>query len=129
MTINDKAKYIQDELKESAQKIWLAGLGALSMASEEGNKAFKNLVERGEKFQADDKLGAEKMKQGMESAKHRAEDLWSKLETAVNDRVGNVLEKMGVPTRTEINQLSERVDKLMEAIEKLAEVEKKKSAS
>lgn len=129
MTINDKAKYIQDELKESAQKIWLAGLGALSMASEEGNKAFKNLVERGEKFQADDKLGAEKMKQGMESAKHRAEDLWSKLETAVNDRVGSVLEKMGVPTRTEINQLSERVDKLMEAIEKLAEVEKKKSAS
>lgn len=124
MNINDKAKYIQEELKDSAQKIWLAGLGALSMAGEEGNKVFKNLVERGEKFQAEDKLGTEKVKQGMGAAKHRAEDLWSKLESVVNDRVGSTLEKLGVPTRHEINQLTERVDALMTAIEKLADTEK-----
>ena len=41
MNMNDKAKYFQEELKDSAQKVWLAGLGALSMASEEGNKLFK----------------------------------------------------------------------------------------
>lgn len=123
MTMNDKAKYIQEELKDSAQRIWLAGLGALSMASEEGNKLFKNLVEKGEKFQETDKPGVDKVKQGLDSAKHRAEDLWSKMENMVNDRVGATLEKLGVPTRKEITQLTERVDALMNSIEKLAEQE------
>ena len=63
------------------------------------------------------------MKQGLDSAKHRAEDLWSKMENMVNDRVGATLEKLGVPTRKEITQLTERVDALMTSIEKLAEQE------
>ena len=36
--MNEKLSELQDELKSSAQKIWLAGLGALSMAGEEGKK-------------------------------------------------------------------------------------------
>lgn len=127
MTMNDKAKYFQEELKDSAQKVWLAGLGALSMATEEGNKLFKSLVEKGEKFQDAEKPGVDKVKQGFDSAKHRAEDLWSKLENLVNDRVGTSLEKMGVPTRKEITQLTERVDALMTAIEKLAAQEEAKN--
>jgi len=126
MSMNDRAKYIQDELKDSAQKIWLAGLGALSMAGEEGNKIFKSLVEKGEKFQSQEKGSVDKVKQGLDSAKSKAEDIWAKLENMVNDRVGSTLKKMGVPTRDEINQLSQRVDGLMEAIEKLAKAESAK---
>ena len=126
MSMNERAKYIQEELKDSAQKVWLAGLGALSMAGEEGNKIFKSLVEKGEKFQSQEKGSVDKVKQGLDSAKARAEDIWSKLENMVNDRVGSTLKKMGVPTRDEINQLSQRVDGLMEAIEKLAKAESAK---
>ena len=36
-----------DTMKESAQQIWLAGLGAFSKAQEEGGKAFETLVKNG----------------------------------------------------------------------------------
>ena len=41
-------------MKESAQAVWLAGLGALAAAGEEGNKIFHQLVKRGE---AAEKMG------------------------------------------------------------------------
>jgi hypothetical protein len=34
-------------IKDSAQQIWLAGLGAFSKAQEEGGKAFESLVKEG----------------------------------------------------------------------------------
>ena len=41
-----------NELKESVHKIWLAGLGAMSVAEQEGSKLFKNLVEKGEQYES-----------------------------------------------------------------------------
>ena len=36
-----------DNVKEQAQQIWLAGLGAFSKAQQEGTKAFEKLVSDG----------------------------------------------------------------------------------
>ena len=38
-------------VKESAQEIWLAGLGAFAKAQEEGQKVFKALVREGSSMQ------------------------------------------------------------------------------
>ena len=38
-------------VRESAQQIWLAGLGAYAKAQEEGNKVFDALVKEGETIQ------------------------------------------------------------------------------
>ena len=38
-------------IKESAQEIWLAGLGAFAKAQEEGQKVFKALVREGGSMQ------------------------------------------------------------------------------
>ena len=35
-------------VKDNAQHIWLAGLGALATAGEEGSRVFEDLVEKGE---------------------------------------------------------------------------------
>ena len=43
----DRKRTLQDELKDSAHRIWLAGLGALAAAEEEGVKVFSRLVDRG----------------------------------------------------------------------------------
>ena len=51
-------------VKDSAQQIWLAGLGAFAKAQEEGNKVFEALVKEGKDIQkrtrasAEEKLGA-----------------------------------------------------------------------
>ena len=39
-------------VKESAQQIWLAGLGAFAKAQEEGGKVFDALVKEGESIQS-----------------------------------------------------------------------------
>ena len=38
-------------VKESAQQIWLAGLGAFSKAQDEGGKVFESLVKEGVNMQ------------------------------------------------------------------------------
>jgi len=115
----NKKQDIQDELRESTHKIFLAGLGALAMVGEESGKLFDKLVDKGEKYESDKDSTMGKAKKTVDDAKHRAEDAWSKVEGAFTEKVGVALKSLGVPTREEINHLSDRVDALMEAIEKL----------
>lgn len=117
--IKEKAKDLQEDVKDSAQKVWLAGLGALTVAGEEGNKLFATLVERGEKFESGSKIPTEGLKNTASSVKGRATDIYNKMEDMVNDQVGFALQRLGVPTRDEINTLSQQVDALREAIEKM----------
>lgn len=117
--IKEKAKDLQEDVKDSAQKIWLAGLGALTVAGEEGNKLFKTLVERGEKFESGSKVPTEGIKNTAASVKGRATDIYNKMEDMINDQVGFALQRLGVPTRDEINTLSQQVDALRAAIEQL----------
>ena len=47
-----KKESVPDEFRKSAHRIWLAGLGALSAAEEEGSKLFHMLVDRGTEYEA-----------------------------------------------------------------------------
>ena len=47
MTAKKKTKELQNDIMESAHKVWLAGLGAVAMAEQEGSKFFSGLVEKG----------------------------------------------------------------------------------
>ena len=46
-------------IRESANQIWLAGLGAFAKAQQEGAKMFEALVEEGEKVQEKTKTAAD----------------------------------------------------------------------
>lgn len=117
--MNERLQNIQADLKGSAEKVWLAGLGALTLAGEEGNKIFSNLVEKGKELDGKESGPSESAKKTFDSAKERAGDLWERVEGSFNDKVAIALQKLGVPTREEIQQLTERVETLMTALEKL----------
>ena len=117
--MKEKVMDLQNELKDSAGKIWLAGLGALTMAGEEGSKLFNNLVEKGKEFDQRENAPAEAVKRTVDSARDRAGDVMSRFEDMFNDKVALALTKMGVPTREEIQGLTARVEALMTALEKL----------
>ncbi|MDJ0839509.1 MAG: phasin family protein [Acidobacteriota bacterium] len=125
--MKEKLNDLQSELRESAHKIWLAGLGALTVAGEEGQKMFNNLVEKGQEFEDRDHASVEAVKKTTGEAREKVGDLWSKFEESLNDKIGLALQKLGVPTKEEIGQLTERVDKLMEAINKLNETKEAKA--
>jgi len=116
---NPQETKIQDELKESAHKIWLAGLGALSAAEEEGTKLFNRLVDRGKDFEAKGKVEVEKVKAKAEEVKSKAEATFEEWTGKLDERLAAILQKMGVPTRDEIHTLTQKVEELTAKLEQL----------
>jgi poly(hydroxyalkanoate) granule-associated protein len=107
-------------IKDSAQQIWLAGLGAFVKAQEEGSKVFDALVKEGEKVQTKTrKIAEEKV---VEFTK-QATGTWDKLEKVFEDRVARALHSLGVPTRQDVQNLSKRVAELTNEVQKLTEAE------
>ena len=114
---------LQKDLQESAHKIWLAGLGAVSAASEEGSRFFQTLVERGEDLESKGRKGFEKARDEVESSAKKArkqvetsvDDLWEK----VDERMTEAMHRFGVPTREEIHSLTRRVEELNAKIDAL----------
>jgi poly(hydroxyalkanoate) granule-associated protein len=120
------AKKIADDgkdLKEFANKIWLAGLGAFASVGEEGGKLFESLAEKGSGVESRGKKEFAKAKVKLEEvadkAKSEAQNAWSKLETVLDDKVTASLHRVGVPSRDEIKNLSTRVAELTRKVEQM----------
>lgn len=103
-------------VKDSAQQIWLAGLGAFVKAQAEGMKAFNNLVKEGESLQSrTSKAASAKVAQ----AAAKASGTWDKLEQVFEDRVARSLSSLGVPTKKDIETLSRRVAELTNVVQNM----------
>jgi poly(hydroxyalkanoate) granule-associated protein len=107
-------------VKDSAQQIWLAGLGAFSKAQAEGGKVFQALVKEGMTIQrktqavAGEKLtdATSRMASMATDLSNKASGQWDKLENIFEDRVSRALKKLGVPTSQQIEELQARIDEL-----------------
>ena len=123
---------VQD-INQTAREIWLAGLGAAAKVQAEGAKIFENLVKEGEVVEkktrdfADAKVSAVrgKVEKQLDDVKKTANSRWDKLEDVFEKRVAKVLNNMGVPTRDDIEQLSEQIAELSKAVKELSETRKK----
>lgn len=114
--VDDREKKVQDELRDSAHRIWLAGLGALAAAEEGGAKVFQRLVERGKELESRGKVQAEDVKQ---KAERTWGDLGDKVGGKVDEKLTETLHRLGVPTRDEIRALTQKVEELNAKIEQL----------
>lgn len=109
-----------DRIKDSAQQIWLAGLGAFAKMQQEGSKAFEALVKDGTGMQKKTQQAAEEtLAQAQARMSGFATDFgakaagqWGKLENIFEERVAKALEKIGVPTGEEVEALRARVAEL-----------------
>lgn len=111
-------------ITESAQQIWLAGMGAFNRAQAEGSKLFETLVRDGlsleqtaRKF-AGSRAGVvrDAMEGQVGQARERAADTWDKLEKVFEDRVQRALTKLGVPGRDDLSALTQRVERLISVL-------------
>lgn len=150
---------------DSVREIWLAGLGAFSVAQQEGgkiieqgNKMFDQLVAEGSKLEkrtrkdvegavddlrsdiesrvGDIRSGIESrvnefrgdvesrlggVREQAESVRKQASDNWGKLEKIFEDRVSRSLANLGIPTRDDVKDLAERVQKLSRQVAAMGE--------
>ncbi|MEO7390771.1 MAG: phasin family protein [Ramlibacter sp.] len=129
-TATDKktGAHISGTVKESAQQIWLAGLGAFAKAQEEGGKVFEALVKEGTSIQRKTQAAAEekisvatnRMASMATDISSRASGQWDKLENIFEDRVSKALNKLGVPSAKDIDVLIARIDELNRNVAKLS---------
>jgi poly(hydroxyalkanoate) granule-associated protein len=118
--------HLANSVKDSAQQIWLAGLGAFSKAQAEGGKVFETLVKDGVGLQrktqavAEEKISeaTSKMTSMASGITSKATGQWDKLETIFEDRVAKAMHKMGMPTAKEVQALAKRVDELTAQLKK-----------
>ena len=116
------------QVKESAQQIWLAGMGAFSRAQAEGTKVFETLVKEGASLQkktqsaAEDKISevTSKMSSMAGDVQAKAGQHWDKLETIFEDRTARALNKLGVPSAKDVEGLMARIDELSAKVAKLS---------
>ena len=119
-----KTKKVQEDVLESANKIWLAGLGALSVAEEEGSRLFNTLVKKGEGFEKRGKKQLEKVQSTVEGQVEmvvdKADSAFGRVGRGFDAKVADTLNKLGVPSRMEIQKLTKRVEQLTKTVESLS---------
>ena len=123
-------------VKESAQQIWLAGMGAFAKAQEEGGKVFEALVKEGTALQRKTQNVAEtkisevtgRMTSMAGDVQAKAGAHWDKLETIFEERTAKALNKLGVPSAKDVDALMKRIDDLSKQVAKLSKSAPAKTA-
>ena len=104
-----------EALRDTAQKIWLAGLGALERARVDGPRAFESLVEQGRNMGARAVGAADEALKAMRQADYSGNH-WGKLEQAFEERLTRSLGKLGVLTARDVEDLSRQVRDLSDSM-------------
>ena len=92
-------------MSDLIKKTILAGLGVLSLSHEKARKIAKDLIREGELAKTDE---AKFVKDLMSMAEKSQDDVEKKVEKAVKQ----ILIKINIPTRKELNELKAKIDKL-----------------
>lgn len=113
-TLLEKVKDVKAPLLKGGRLAWLAGLGVVGFGVETSKSVFQTLVAKGEAFEADNRPNIEsKGKAWIEKGK----TIGGKVETQVQTQFHKVMAKFGIPSRNEIQDLTEKVDTLTQKLQ------------
>ncbi|HSC83111.1 MAG TPA: phasin family protein [Pseudomonas sp.] len=138
VAVESKATVLAD-VKVYARKVWLAGLGAYAKAGQEGVDYFKELVKAGEgvekqgkklvneqveaaNSQIETQVASVKssVKTSVSEVKGKVEVQLEKIEKAFDGRVAAGLNRLGIPSKQDVETLSAKLDELNALLERVA---------
>ena len=119
------------DVKSYARKIWLAGLGAYTKVGQEGSDYFQELIKAG---QTVEKKGKKAVTEKLEAAnaeideakgevrtfKGKVEVQLDKVEKAFDTRVASALNRIGIPSKHDVETLSAKLEELTALLERVA---------
>ncbi|KAB0493819.1 phasin family protein [Pseudomonas vancouverensis] len=119
------------DVKSYARKVWLAGLGAYAKVGQEGADYFQELVKAGQvvekkgKKVVTEKLEAanaeiDEAKSEVSTFKGKVELQLDKVEKAFDTRVASALNRIGIPSKHDVETLSAKLDELTALLERVA---------
>nr|WP_314876789.1 phasin family protein [uncultured Pseudomonas sp.] len=127
----DEAQGTLGEVRSYARKIWLAGLGAYARVGQEGSDYLKELVKAGEGVE---KRGKKTLDKKLDAANDQLDEAGAevgrvrgkvevqldKIEKAFDTRVARGLNRLGIPSKHDVEALSIKLDQLHELLERAA---------
>lgn len=115
----EQAERLGRRVSESAQQVWLAGLGAFSLAQSEGSRLFDSLVKEGKSAEersrhasAPDSGVQDNVESTLGQARERASGAWDRVEKSFEERMQRILRRMDIPGRSDIEALNARLEAL-----------------
>lgn len=118
-------------LRGSVEQVWLAGLGALAVAEEEGEEFFKSLRKRGQTIERTlvkkgtglekelvrrreemQRAGRERLRRAAAMADDATGGAMQRIGNGIDGTMTTVLHRLGIPTAKEIASLTKRVEVL-----------------
>ena len=112
MNAQEQMKRAGEEMKAAGRNLWLAGLGVVGSVDEKGREVLADLIRRGSEMDAEDVTGGRKVVA-------KVQDLGNDLERRLEGTMSKTLNRLGVPARHDIEQLSDRVATLTRHVESL----------
>jgi poly(hydroxyalkanoate) granule-associated protein len=128
--IEEETTSTLSEVRQYARKIWLAGLGAYSKVNQEGTEYIRELIKTGEKVENearktfDEKMEAanseiDSVRGEVTGVVNRVEGKLDRIETAFDRRVARALNRVGIPSKRDVDLLSAKLDELTALLERV----------
>ncbi len=114
---------MKNEIKNTINNVWLAGLGIASLAQKESFKVYGSLIKEGKTFETKSKKTVKDVSNEAEKrfdkVRKIADKQFKKVENLFESRIENVLKKLDIPSVKDISGLSKKVDSLVKEIKKI----------
>ena len=127
--VRQQVKKVQDGVVGSAHTAWLASLGAVALAGDQGRGLFDQLVDRGKKVEARGKREVDRARGEAERARERVSQRVDELGETVDRRVADAMHRLGIPTREEIAALNRRIEEMTARVAELPATASPKSTA
>ncbi|HMN14124.1 MAG TPA: phasin family protein [Bellilinea sp.] len=98
----------------TARKVLLASIGAVALAQDEIEEFVNRMIERGE-------LAENEGRKLMDEVKAYRQNKFEKAENLMTGRLENMLKRINIPTKADIDSLSERIASLSRKLDELAD--------
>lgn len=111
-------------IADSAQQIWLAGLGAFAKAQEEGSRMFDQLIADGAELEkrtrkyTHEHLASlrDQMEGTVQRLRSSGESSMKKIQGLVDARVAQAMERLAVPSREDFEALMAQMESMREQV-------------
>ncbi|MBE2221955.1 MAG: phasin family protein [Anaerolineae bacterium] len=103
-------------LLETVRRVLMAGVGVVVLAQEEVEEFVNKLIERGEIAEKD---GRKLISEVVENRKKQAQDTKQATQEEFDKRLESILDRLNVPTRSDIDTLNTKVTELTAKVEEL----------
>ncbi|MBK8985260.1 MAG: phasin family protein [Chloroflexi bacterium] len=114
--IEEEVNNEPNALLDAVRRVLMAGIGAVVLAQEEVEEFVNKLIERGEIAEKD---GRKLINEIVEKRKKKAQDTTHNAQEEVDKRLEGILDRLNIPTKSDIDALNVKVTELTDKVENL----------